>query len=291
MTYGLNGFSDFEDQWDALGDFEDHEDRFADAFDGEGGGSIVTRLDAETAALMMDVAAELAAEADSEEEADAFLPIIAKLAPMAMKALAPVAKSAFARIAPKLSGSVFSAGRKMLQNFGRKGMAALPDIARGVAHDTVQAVADGRDVTGKMVLQSAAQHTLPFLKDPRRAHASAAHHRHRLLNGPPPRYRHPPRRRPPPSPYGQSPYGQPAYGQPPYDQGGYDQGGYGQGGYGQGGYGQDGGYDQGGYGQGGYDQGGYGQPSYGPPPFGPQDFPGGPGEGQMPEPNYQQWGG
>jgi hypothetical protein len=279
MTYGMNGFSDFEDQWDALGDFEDHEDRFADAFgDGEGGGSIVTRLDAETAALMMDVAAELAAEADSEEEADAFLPIIAKLAPMALKALAPVAKSAFAKIAPKLSGSVFSAGRKMLQNFGRKGMAALPDIARGVAQDTVQAVADGRDVSGQMVLRSAAQHTLPFLKDPRQAHAAAAQHRHRLLSRP--HYRHPPRRRPP-SPYGQSPYGQSSYGQSPYGQSPYGQPSYDQGGYDQGGYGQGGGYDQ----------GGYGQPSYGPPPFGPQDFPGEPGEGQMPEPNYQQWGG
>jgi hypothetical protein len=271
MTYGLNGFADFEDQWDAVGDFEDHEDYHADAFNADGeaagsAGSIVTRLDAETAALMMDVAAELAAEADSEEEADAFLPIIAKLAPMALKALAPMAKSAFAKLAPKLSKGVFSAGRKMLQNFGQKGMAALPDIARGVARDTVQAVADGRDVSGQTVLRSAAQHTLPFLQDPRQAQAAAAQHRQRLL-----RYRHPPQHRPRrPSPYRQPPYGQPSYARSPYDEPSYGQPSYGRS---------------------PHDEPPYGQPAYGPPPYGPEDFPGQPGEGSMPEPHYQQWGG
>jgi hypothetical protein len=273
MTYGMNG--DPELQWEEFGDLEDGFNDPFGASDGiEGGnpfagGGPLARLDAETAQMMMDVAAELAAEAESEEEADAFLPIIAKLAPMALKAMAPLARKAFARIAPKVSQSVFSAGRKMLQNFGQKGMAALPDIARGVARDSVQAVADGRDVTGDMVIRSAAQHTLPFLQDPRHAQRASHQRRQRLAQRPgrvAPGYgRQQQQPYPPQQPYGgeygQSPYGQSPYGPSPY-------------------------------GQSPYGQSPYGQSPYGPPPYGQPDYPNGePGDGQMPEPHYGQWGG
>lgn len=271
MTYGRNGYRDPELEWEAFGDLGEYEDEsFNDPFgasDGlEGvnpfaGGGAVARLDAETAQMMMDVAAELAAEAESEEEADAFLPIIAKLAPMALKALAPLAKKAFVKLAPKVSQSVFSAGRKMLQNFGQKGMAALPDIARGVARDSVQAVADGRDVTGDMVIRSAAQHTLPFLQDPRQAQRASHQRRQRLAQShrrrPQPGYGRQHHQPYPPQPYGQQPYGDQTYGQSPY-------------------------------GPSPYGPSPYGPSPYGQSPYGPE---GEPGDGQMPQPHYGQWGG
>lgn len=287
MTYGSNGFGD--PQWEAFGDLENEDESFSDPFgawDGfeganpfEGGGALA-RIDSETAQMMMDVVAELASEADSEEEADAFLPILAKLAPMALKAVAPLAKKAFAKIAPKVAQGVFSAGRKMLQSVGQQGMAALPDIARGVARDSVQAVADGRDVTGDMVIRSAAQHTLPFLQDPRRAQKALQQRRRRpsgaqrpgrVLRG----YGRPQHQPFPSSPFGPPPYGG-EYGAPPYGQQPYGQSPYGQTPYDQAPYGQS----------------PYGPSPYGPPPFGQQGYPDGQGgDGQMPQPHYGQWGG
>lgn len=261
MTYGMNGYGEPELEWESFGDLED--EAFGDPFGPDGleardsfGNGALDRIDAETAAMMMDLFADMAAEAESEEEADAFLPIIAKLAPMALKALAPLAKKALVKFAPKIANGVLGAGRKMLQNFGQKGMAALPDIARGVARDSVQAVADGRDLTGQMVMQSAAQHTLPFLQDPRQTQQAAQQCRRRLALAQ--RQRRQPWPQPyyGPQPYGPQPYGPQPYGPPQY--GAPDQGP---------------------------------QP-YGPQPYGPQDYmpePAQAGPQQMPQPHYQQW--
>jgi hypothetical protein len=184
MTYGTDGFGDsFEPEGFEFEGFEG--EGFGDPFEPEGfddreaGGGALARIDSETAAMLMDMYAGLAAEAESEEEADAFLPLIAGLAPMAFKALAPIGKKLFAKAAPKMSRGVLSAGRKMLSRFGRKGVEALPDIARGVARDSLQKVADGQDLTGEMVMRSAAQHTLPFLQDPQQAQQAAHHRRQR----------------------------------------------------------------------------------------------------------------
>lgn len=222
MTYALDGFADSELDGFDLEDFEG--DGFGDPFatDAPAGGALA-RIDAETAAMMMDVAAELAAEADSEQEADAFLPIIAKLAPMALKALAPLAKSAFAKIAPQMSRGTLSAGRKMLQRFGQKGMAAMPDIVRGVARDSLQRVADGQNVTGEMVMRSAAQHTLPFLQDPRQVQQAVRQHRWRLRQAQQHQPQYGPQPHGPP-PYGRDPYGQQPYGQAPYGEPAYADG-------------------------------------------------------------------
>lgn len=267
MTYGMNGYSEPELEWEGFGDLED--EAFGDPFGPDGleargssGIGALDRIDTETAAMMMDLFADMAAEAESEEEADAFLPIIAKLAPMALKALAPMAKKAFVKLAPKMSRGVLSAGRKMLQNFGQKGMAALPDIARGVARDSVQAVADGRDLTGQMVMRSAAQHTLPFLQDPQQAQQAAHRTRHRLALA-----QHQRRQRRPqpyygPPQYGPQPYAPPQYGPPQYEPPQYEP-------------------PQ------------YGAPDYGPQPYGPQDYMPQPEppeqQQQMPQPHYPQW--
>jgi hypothetical protein len=265
MTYGMQGYGESELEWEGFGDLGEYEDEaFTDPFgpDGSGAGNsysngALSRVDSETAAMMMDLFADIAAEAETEEEADQFLPILAKLAPMALKAVAPLAKKAFVKLAPKVSRGVLSAGRKMLQNFGQKGMAALPDIARGVARDSVQAVADGRDLTGEMVMRSAAQHTLPFLQDPRQAQQAMRQNRQRLFQAQRQRQQYGPQPYGPPPyapQYGQQPNGQPQYGQPQY-----------------------------------------GQPQYGPPPYeqqpqyGPQDYPQQQQDTQMPQPHYPQW--
>lgn len=224
-------------EMEEFGGFEPEEEIYSgEEFDAPTRGSrALSTIDAETAAMMMDVAAQMAAEAETEEEADAFLPLIASLAPMAFKALAPLAKSVIGKFAPTLSKGVLSAGRKMLSNVGQKGIAALPDIARGVARDTVQAVADGRQVTGRQVMRSAAQHTLPFLQDPAQAQQAAQQARRRLMMAR--------RQRPQPSPYYGQPYPPQNWGGPPPD-GGYgpyggpfDGSPYGAGDYGAGGYG------------------------------------------------------
>lgn len=298
MNYRTNGYGDAELEWESFGDLGELEDEsFSDPFGPDGlegsnpftGGGIVAHLDSETAQMMMEVAAGLAAEAESEEEADAFLPIIAKLAPMALKAVAPLAKKAFAQIAPKVAQGVFSAGRKMLQSVGKQGMAALPDIARGVARDSVQAVADGRDLTGDMVIRSAAQHTLPFLQDPRQARKALQQRRRRLSNPQRPGRVPPGRGRGqhrsfPSQPYGPPPYGG-EYGPPSYASPAYASP-YGSSPYGQSPYGQSP------YGQSPYGPAAYGQSPYGPPPYDQQDYPNGQADGgHMPQPHYGQWGG
>lgn len=257
MTYGQLGYAEPEE----FAELEDYEDGWGDPFDTETAGAgalaLFDRLDPETAGLMMDMVADMAAEADSEEEADAFLPILAKLAPMALKAIAPIAKTAFTKLAPKLSQSVFSAGRKMLQNFGQKGMAALPDIARGVARDSVQTIADGGQVSGRAVLQSAARHTLPFLQDPQQAQQAQQQVRRRLARRRPPQFQ--------PQPYGQMPYDPQPYGGAPYNPSPY-----------------------------GPPPSPYGQAPYGAQDYGSQDY--GYPQQPLPQPNYPQqfnpqWGG
>jgi hypothetical protein len=270
MTYGMHGYGESELEWEGFGDLGEYED---EAFGPDGfeprdsySNGALARIDSETAAMMMDLFADMAAEAESEEEADQFLPILAKLAPMALKAVAPLAKKAFVKLAPKLSRGVLSAGRKMLQNFGQKGMAALPDITRGVARDAVQAVADGRDVTGEMVMRSAAQHTLPFLQDPQQTQQAVAQNRRRLFQA----HRH--RQQYAPQPYGPPPHA-PQYGQQPQ----YAQP------YGQQQWQQP--YEQPQW------QQPYEQPQYGPQqPYGPQDYQGQQQpDPQMPQAHYPQW--
>ncbi|HMG47062.1 MAG TPA: hypothetical protein VK614_06350 [Allosphingosinicella sp.] len=231
MTYGIQGFGDPElEAFDFEGFGGTDGEGFGDPFEpegfgpgdtfGGGNGGALARIDSETAAMLMDMYSTMAAEAESEEEADAFLPLIAGLAPMAMN----LGKKLFAKAAPKMSRGVMSAGRKMFQRFGKKGMEALPDIARGVARDSLQRVADGQELTGDMVMRSAAQHTVPFLQDPqqlqqaahhcRRRYRHAQQHRPQQPYGPPPSPYGPPGYGPPPSPYGPSPYGAPPYGEP-----------------------------------------------------------------------------
>ena len=187
MELGFDGFGDMEamDLEDFDGedfDTEDFGDGFElegfdgedfdgfDGFDGEGEGD---GLDAETASMLMDMYADMAAEAESDAEADAFLPLLAALAPMAVKALAPVAVRAAKKHLPTIAKGVVSAGRKILTSgAGRSVLRALPTIAKGIARDQLKRVARGQSVSRQTVVRSAARRTVPYLRDPRRRRAA-----------------------------------------------------------------------------------------------------------------------
>lgn len=167
---------DFGDSME-LEDFDGEDFDGLDAYDGEGDG-----LDSETASMLMDMYADMAAEAESDAEADAFLPLLAALAPMAIKALAPVAMGAAKKYLPTIAKGVVTAGRKILTSgAGRKALRALPNIARGVARDQLKRVARGQAVSRQTVVRSAARQTLPYLRDPRRRRAATQHCRKRAM--------------------------------------------------------------------------------------------------------------
>ena len=193
MTYGMEGLGEEELDHIDLEEFggqdgfglegEEFGDPFGlDGFDGRDsfGGGLPATAGGQTAARLIDMYANMAAQADSEEEADAFLPLIAGLAPMALKALAPAARSIGSKVAPKLAQGVMGAGRQMLQRFGQKGMAALPNVVRGVARDSLQRVANGQPLTGEQIMRSAAANTLPYLNDPQRCQQALQRCRQRL---------------------------------------------------------------------------------------------------------------
>lgn len=180
FEYGLQGFG--EPEGEDFGSFEGEEFNdfeYESFLDGEGFDAPTgftagqsSRIDAETANMLMDMYADMAARSDSEEEADQFLPLLAALAPLAAKAL-PLAMGAAKTLLPVVAKGVMTAGKKMLATAGPQAMRALPNIARGVARDAVQQVANGGDVSGDLVMRSAARHTLPYLQDPRRRQAAA----------------------------------------------------------------------------------------------------------------------
>lgn len=178
MSYDfeIDGFEgSFEgEEYNDFASFEGEEFN-APALQGERG-----RIDAETASMLMDMYADMAAGADSEEEADAFLPLLGALAPLAMKAM-PMVMGAARKVLPGVARGVMAAGKKMLSSGGPRALRALPNIARGVARDSLGRVANSQRVSGNQIMRSAARHTLPYLQDPRRRQAAARRCRQRAV--------------------------------------------------------------------------------------------------------------
>lgn len=127
------------------------------------------------AEVLMELLVDQIAEAESEEEADQFLPVLAALAPLAAKAasaLVPVAARVAKRVVPQLARGVVSVGRRMLRSrAGRQAIRTLPVIARGAARDVLTTVARGRPVTGSTVRRALARQTARVLRDPRKRRA------------------------------------------------------------------------------------------------------------------------
>lgn len=132
-------------------------------------------LEAETAAALMDLIADQVAEAESEEEADQFLPILGALAPLAMKVapmaakLLPVAARIGAKVVPRLAKGIMGLGKKLIRSRqGRQLVRTLPVIARNTAAQVLRTHAAGRPVTGQTVSRALARNTARVIQSPRR---------------------------------------------------------------------------------------------------------------------------
>jgi hypothetical protein len=206
---------EFESEWESFADGEDFEDFEADPFLGGLIGSLGQALggmlgeeeregafegewedelelgedfEAESAAALMEMLAGQIAEADSEAEADQFLPILGALAPLAMKALPFVAKAApaigkiAARVVPQVARGVMSIGKRMLASpAARQAVRTLPTIARNATAQVLRTHAAGRPVNAQTVTRALAQQTARVLRDPRRRRACI--HRSRRVAG------------------------------------------------------------------------------------------------------------
>jgi len=140
---------------------------------------------------MMEHLGELAAEAESEEEAaEHFLPLIGmaatKLLPVAAKALAPMARKLLPRVArsvtrltPRLTRGVGKIARGLYRNpRTRPLLRAVPSVARRTVHSIARQVARGRRVSPGTAVRTLARQARRVLSSPRhRAHALRRHHR------------------------------------------------------------------------------------------------------------------
>jgi hypothetical protein len=140
---------------------------------------------------MMEHLGELAAEAESEDEAaEQFLPLVgmaaSKLLPVVARAVAPMAKRALPRIAhavnrsvPHLTRGIGKVARVLHRNpQTRHLLKVVPAIARRTVGSVAHHAARGRRVTPGHAVRTLARHARRVLAHPHhRAHA-LRHHRH-----------------------------------------------------------------------------------------------------------------
>jgi hypothetical protein len=140
---------------------------------------------------MMEHLGELAAEAETEDEAaEHFLPLIgmaaSKLLPVVAKAVAPMAKKmlpkiarAVTRAAPRLTKSIGKVARTLHRNpQTRHLLKTVPAIARRTVGSLAHQAARGRAVTPRTAVRTLARQTRRVLGNPRhRALALRRHHR------------------------------------------------------------------------------------------------------------------
>jgi hypothetical protein len=174
------------------------EQEFEDEFEDEGELEGVGELEAELSPIrkiypdaMMEHLGELAAEAETEDEAaEHFLPLVgmaaSKLLPIAAKAITPVAKKmlprmakAVTRVTPHLTRGVGKIARTLHRRpAARPLLRAVPTIARKTVHSIARQAAHGRKVTPRSAVVTLARQTQRVLGHPRhRAHALRRHRR------------------------------------------------------------------------------------------------------------------
>lgn len=139
---------------------------------------------------MMEHLGELAAEAESEDEAaEHFLPLIgmaaSKLLPVVAKAVAPMAKRALPKIAkaltrstPKLTRGIGKVARALHRNpQTRHLLRTVPGIARRTVGSIAHKVARGQRITPAIAVRTLAKQTRRVLGTPRlRSQALRRHH-------------------------------------------------------------------------------------------------------------------
>jgi hypothetical protein len=138
-----------------------------------------TMFESTDAAELMEMLADQVAEAESEAEADEFLPILGALAPLAMKALPAVAKlaprvlSIGRRAVPHLARGAMRIGRQLARTpAGRRAIRTLPTVVRKTAADIARGAARGRPVTARTVTRTLANNTAQVLRNPQRRPAA-----------------------------------------------------------------------------------------------------------------------
>jgi hypothetical protein len=174
-----------------LGESEDEyegEDESEDEYEGEEEISPIRKIYPDA---MMEHLGELAAEAETEDEAaEHFLPLIgmaaSKLLPVVAKAVAPAAKRALPKIAkaltrstPQLTRGVGKVAKALHRNpHTRHLLRTVPGIARRTVGTIAHKASRGAHITPRLAMKTLAHHTRHVLGTPQhRAHA-LRHHRH-----------------------------------------------------------------------------------------------------------------
>ena len=123
------------------------------------------RQAAQTAALMAHLG-HAAAEAESEDESEAFLGALIPLAARLVPRVAP----AIMRATPQLVRGMSNVGRTLLNNpTTRPLVRALPTVARNTAASLARQVASGRQITPQTAVRTLARQTANVLGNPQRA--------------------------------------------------------------------------------------------------------------------------
>ncbi|MFN9090418.1 MAG: hypothetical protein ACK5V0_02660 [Alphaproteobacteria bacterium] len=152
------------------GEEEDELNMLADGFDNEVFNeniSFEAALTPAAANALMEVMAAQAAESESEEEADQFLPIIGALAAKALPLLAKAGPALAKKVVPQLARGVQTIGKRLWNSPARRQLTrTLPTIARNAAANVLQQAANGRPVTGQTVARALAGSTAQVLRNP-----------------------------------------------------------------------------------------------------------------------------
>lgn len=143
---------EFEDEWEFESEWE-----FEGEFEAAPGGA--------SAALLMEHLGSMAAHAETEAEAEAFL---GALVPLAAKALPAITKAA-----PSIIRGVAKVGRNLWRNPATRQMVrAVPQVVKRTAVDIARQHAAGRPLTRSMATRSLARQTANVLGSPNRRRAA-----------------------------------------------------------------------------------------------------------------------
>ncbi|HEX4164254.1 MAG TPA: hypothetical protein VHZ55_02170 [Bryobacteraceae bacterium] len=188
----FEGEGEFEGEFEGEAEFEaegEFEGEFETEFEGEfeAGVNPIRKIYSDA---MMEHLGELAAEAESEQEAvEHFLPLIgmaaSKLLPVAARAVAPMARKALPRMAkaisqvtPQLTKGVGRIARTLHVNpQTRHLLRAVPSVARRTVGALAKQAAKGVHVSPQAAVRTLARQTRKVLGTPlHRAHALRRHH-------------------------------------------------------------------------------------------------------------------
>jgi len=155
MEMEMEGF-EFEDEFEALEEMEAMSDWEGDFMDMEGDAM-------EDTILEMEMLAEAALEADSEEEADEFLGLLGGLA----STLLPKAISLGKKFLPKFARGVASFFRKKVHSpTGRRMIRIAPQVIRNVARGAARRYGSGMPITPSWLLKNVAGQTYRAVRNP-----------------------------------------------------------------------------------------------------------------------------